>query len=74
MSNFHCLRCVTPAKCGIHGCCPGTWPAEEPQGATPCQECYGKGWNDEWKANDHYNGGEVFRIDCSACEATGRAR
>jgi len=23
-----CARCVTPAKCGIHGCCPGTWPAE----------------------------------------------
>lgn len=23
-----CFRCMTPAKCGIHGCCPGTWPAE----------------------------------------------
>jgi hypothetical protein len=23
-----CFRCVTPAKCGIYGCCPGTWPAE----------------------------------------------
>jgi hypothetical protein len=23
-----CARCVTPAKCGIYGCCPGTWPAE----------------------------------------------
>lgn len=28
MSGFHCPRCVTPAKCGVHGCCPGTWPAE----------------------------------------------
>lgn len=27
-----CARCVTPAKCGIHGCCPGTWPAEKPSG------------------------------------------
>ena len=23
-----CARCVTPAKCGIYGCCPGTWSAE----------------------------------------------
>jgi hypothetical protein len=23
-----CVRCVTPAKCGVHGCCPNTWPAE----------------------------------------------
>ena len=26
---FSCLRCVTPAKCGMHGCSPGTWPAEQ---------------------------------------------
>jgi hypothetical protein len=25
-----CFRCVTPAKCGVYGCCPGTWPAEQP--------------------------------------------
>lgn len=24
-----CARCVTPAKCGIYGCCPGTWPSEQ---------------------------------------------
>lgn len=23
-----CIRCVTPAKCAVHGCCPGTWPEE----------------------------------------------
>lgn len=27
---FNCSRCVTPAKCAIHGCCPNTWPAEQP--------------------------------------------
>jgi DnaJ-class molecular chaperone len=36
-----------------------------------CKECYGKGWNDEWKASGHYSGGEVFRIECSACEGAG---
>jgi hypothetical protein len=25
-----CLRCVTPAKCAIFGCSPGTWPSENP--------------------------------------------
>ena len=28
VSGFPCARCVTPARCGIYGCCPGTWPAE----------------------------------------------
>lgn len=23
-----CLRCNTPTKCGIYGCCPNTWPSE----------------------------------------------
>lgn len=27
-SRTGCFRCVTPRKCGVHGCCPGTWPAE----------------------------------------------
>jgi hypothetical protein len=27
-SRFNCLRCVTPKKCAVHGCCPGTWPSE----------------------------------------------
>lgn len=28
----HCLRCVTPKKCAIFGCCPGTWPSEGSHG------------------------------------------
>ena len=28
-SKHACPRCVTPVKCGIYGCSPGTWPAEE---------------------------------------------
>lgn len=28
MTYFSCLRCVTPAKCGVHGCSPGTWAPE----------------------------------------------
>ena len=28
-----CFRCVTPAKCGVWGCCPGTGPSEvQPDG------------------------------------------
>jgi len=25
-----CMRCNTPKKCAVHGCCPGTWPSETP--------------------------------------------
>ena len=28
MIDFRCLRCVTPAKCAVHGCSPGAWSAE----------------------------------------------
>lgn len=39
-----------------------------------CQECFGKGWNDEFHAvAGHYNGGETFRMECEACDGTGRA-
>lgn len=30
MTDSKCLRCVTPQKCAVHGCCPGTWAAETP--------------------------------------------
>lgn len=37
-----------------------------------CGHCYGKGWNDEWKAvSGHHDGGEVFRIECGACAGAG---
>lgn len=42
--------------------------------ASQCQHCYGKGWNDERKAVDgHYQGAEVFRIECEHCGGSGHA-
>ena len=32
-----CARCTTPAKCGVHGCCPGAWPAETSAAKTAAQ-------------------------------------
>lgn len=32
-----CLRCVTPKKCSVWGCCPGTFPSESPNGESPTQ-------------------------------------
>lgn len=41
--------------------------------ASQCRHCYGKGWNDEWKAvSGHYMGGEVFRVQCDSCEGSGK--
>ena len=41
--------------------------------AHECSACHGKGWNDEWKAvRGHYMGGEVFRVQCDACEGGGK--
>lgn len=41
--------------------------------AQECSACHGKGWNDEWKAvRGHYMGGEVFRVQCDACEGDGK--
>lgn len=38
-----------------------------------CKACCGKGFNDVWrKVTGHYNGGEVFREECEACEGKGR--
>lgn len=42
--------------------------------ASECRHCYGKGWNDERKAVDgHYQGAEVFRIECEHCGGSGHA-
>jgi DnaJ-class molecular chaperone len=50
----------------VAGCAP---PAD-----TECPRCHGRGWNDEWKAvSGHYMGGEVFRVQCDACEGKGMA-
>lgn len=39
----------------------------------PCVECFGKGWNDKWKAvSAHYMGGETVREDCGACNGSGK--
>ena len=57
---------------GYAGCSaktPHTW--EE---GAQCRHCYGKGWNDERKAVDgHYQGAEVFRIECEHCDGSGVA-
>lgn len=38
-----------------------------------CQECFGKGWNDNWRdISGHYMGGEVFREKCESCQGTGK--
>ena len=61
-------RCIHPRCSASCSMCNEAVADDSP---AQCQECYGKGWNDEWKANGHYSGGEVFRIDCSACEGSG---
>ena len=41
--------------------------------ACECRECEGQGGYDAWKAVDgHYEGGEVFRLQCDHCDGTGK--
>jgi hypothetical protein len=41
--------------------------------ACECRECEGQGGYDEWKAvAGHYEGGEVFRVQCDHCDGTGK--
>lgn len=38
-----------------------------------CRECEGQGGYDAWKAvAGHYEGGEVFRVQCDHCDGTGK--
>ena len=38
-----------------------------------CRECDGQGCYDQWKAvAGHYEGGEVFRVQCDHCDGTGK--
>lgn len=42
--------------------------------ACECRECEGQGGYDAWKAvAGHYEGGEVFRVQCDHCEGSGYA-
>ncbi len=46
--------------------------ADRPE-VVPCKECFGKGWNQGWRAVDgHHDGGEVFHLDCELCCGTGK--
>ena len=41
--------------------------------ACECRECEGQGGYDVWKAvAGHYEGGEVFRVQCDHCDGTGK--
>ncbi len=41
--------------------------------ACECRECEGQGGYDAWKAvAGHYEGGEVFRVQCDHCDGTGK--
>jgi DnaJ-class molecular chaperone len=41
--------------------------------ACECRECDGQGSYDQWKAvAGHYEGGEVFRVQCDHCDGTGK--
>lgn len=41
--------------------------------ACECRECEGQGGWDAWKAvAGHYEGGEVFRVQCDHCDGTGK--
>ncbi len=43
--------------------------------ACECRECEGRGRYDRWLAvNGHYEGGEVFSIQCDACDGSGREK
>ena len=43
--------------------------------ACACRECEGQGRYDRWLAvNGHYEGGEVFSIQCDACDGSGREK
>lgn len=47
--------------------------AEVSRGEHTCSTCDGQGCYDEWKAvSGHYDGGEVFRVECNSCDGTGR--
>ena len=38
-----------------------------------CPKCDGQGSYDQWKAvAGHYEGGEVFRLQCDHCDGTGK--
>ena len=40
--------------------------------ACECRECEGKGVYDAWRTVDgHYEGSEVFRVQCDQCDGTG---
>lgn len=41
--------------------------------ACDCRECEGQGSYDAWKeVAGHYEGGEVFRVQCDHCDGTGK--
>ena len=48
-------------------------PPAEADDAAECPACCGNGWRDEWRAvAGHYEGGEIFRIQCEACNGKGK--